>query len=167
MSCLAARDSAVEQIRAGMLPLFPKMTVEAHPGVFTEQTIRRDAQRTPAILTSPVRAEDGTYRNGLTFVSRVLYRASAEDRLYDGALKIISALIPVIRKAEFNAYTKDTAIDAECLYTGALDAINVTLWAVKWETVLGDRAFIKEIPDDLGELEYVRGTAAVGVGSRA
>jgi len=95
MSYLAARDSAVEQIRAGMLPLFPKMTIDAHPGVFTEQTIKRDAQRTPAILTSLVRAADGTYGNSLTFVSWVLYRASSEDRLYDGALKIISALIPV------------------------------------------------------------------------
>jgi len=162
MSYLAARDSAVEQIKAGMLPLFPRMTIEAHPGVFTEQTIKRDAQRTPAILTSLVKAADGTYRNGLTFVSWVLYRASSEDRLYDGALKIISALIPVIRKADFNVYIKDTAIEAECLYTGALDAINVTMWAVKWELVLGDRAFIKEIPGDLGDLESFHGTAAIG-----
>jgi len=35
------------------------------------------------------------------------------------------------------------------------------MWAVKWELVLGDRAFIKEIPDDLGELEYVHGTSTV------
>jgi len=162
MSYLAARDSAVEQIRAGMLPLFPKMTVEAHPGVFTEQTLRRDAQRAPAVLTSLVRAADGTYANSLTFVSWVLHRASSEDRLYDGALKIISALIPVIRKADFNVYIKDTAIEAECLYTGALDAINVTMWAVKWELVLGDRAFIREIPGDLGDLDSVHGTAIVG-----
>jgi hypothetical protein len=29
---LTVRDAAVEQIRAGLLPLYPKMTVEAHPG---------------------------------------------------------------------------------------------------------------------------------------
>jgi len=162
MSYLAARDSAVGQIRAALLPVFPNLTVEAHPGVFTEATIKRDAQRAPAILTSLVRAEDGTHKNSLSFVSWVLHRASSEDLLYDGALKIISALIPAIRNADFNAYIKDTAIQAECLYTGALDTINVTMWAVKWELALGDRAFIREIPDDLGELESVHGTAIVG-----
>jgi len=111
------------------------------------------------VLTSLVKAADGMYANSLTFVSWVLHRASSEDRLYDGALKIISALIPVIRNADFDAYIKDTAIEAECLYTGALDAINVTMWAVKWELVLGDRAFIREIP---GDLESVHGTAIVG-----
>lgn len=70
---LAIRDAAVEQIKAGILPLYPKMTVEAHPGFFTEQSIKRDAQRTPAILTSLVRAVDGVYNNSVTFVSWVCY----------------------------------------------------------------------------------------------
>ena len=137
---LTIRDAAVKQIKEGILPLYPKMTIEAHPGFFTEQSIRKDAQRTPAILTSLVKAADGE-RNNITFVSWVLYRASTEDKLYDGALQIISALIPVIRKADFNIVIKDTNIEAECLYSGTLDAINITLWAVKWELVLGDHAF--------------------------
>jgi len=136
---LTIRDAAVEQIKNGIKPLYPKMTVEAHPGIFTEQSIKRDAQRTPAILTSLVKAADGE-RNNITFVSWVLYRAVSEDKLYDGALKIISALIPVIRKADFDLVIKDTNIEAECLYSGALDAVNITLWAVKWELVLGDHA---------------------------
>jgi hypothetical protein len=151
---LTIRDEAVEQIKTGILPMYPKMTVEAHPGFFTEQSIKKDAQRTPAILTSLVKASDGE-RNNITFVSWVLYRASSVDKLYDGALKIVSALIPVIRKADFNLVIKDTNIEAECLYSGSLDAINITLWAVKWELALGDHAV-------RGESEYLEDLEQVG-----
>jgi hypothetical protein len=162
-SLLAVRDAAVEQIRAGIRPLYPQMTIEAHPGIFTEQSIKRDALRTPAILTSLVKAADGE-RNAVTFVSWVLYRASSEDKLYDGALKIVSALIPVIRKADFDLAIKDTNIEAECLYSGALDAINITLWAVKWELALGDHA-VRGEGESLSGLEGIGGydgTTTVG-----
>jgi hypothetical protein len=161
---LTVRDAAVEQIKAGMQSLYPKMTVEAHPGLFTEQSIKRDAQRTPAILTSLVKAADSIERNSVTFVSWVLYRAGSEDKLYDGALKIVSALIPVIRKADFDLVIKDTNIEAECLYSGALDAINITLWAVKWELVLGDHA-VRGEGESLSDLEQTggyEGTTVVG-----
>jgi len=162
MSYLKVRDAAVQQIEDGMLPLYPKMRIEAHPGAFTELAIKQEAQRTPAILTSLVNAADGVYSNSITFVSWVLYRASTKDTLYDGALKIISALIPVIRNANFDLAIKDTAIDAECLYSGALDAMAVTMWAVKWELVLGERAFIHLSPEDLKEIESFDGTIIVG-----
>jgi hypothetical protein len=77
-------------------------------------------------------------------------------------LKIVSALIPVIRKADFNLVIKDTNIEAECLYSGTLDAINITLWAVKWELALGGRAIQDAEPFD--ELEYFEGTTVVGAG---
>jgi hypothetical protein len=86
-----------------------------------------------------VRAADGRV-DSITFVSWVLYRATAADKLYDGALKIVSELIPVIRKADFPLAIKDTEIEAECLYSGSLDAINITLWAVKWELNLAGPA---------------------------
>jgi hypothetical protein len=159
---LEVRDKAVEQIKEGILPLYPKMTIEAHPGIFTEQSIKRDAQRTPAILTSLVKTSEGD-RNSITFVSWVLYRASSEDKLYSGALKIISALSLVIRKADFDLAIKDTNIESECLYSGTLDAINVTLWAVKWELVLGERAIQER--GSLEGLEFfdeLRGTAFAG-----
>jgi hypothetical protein len=170
---LTIRNAAVEQIRAGMLPLFPDMTVASHPGFFTEQTIKRDAQKTPAILTSLVKAADGKpagsiprERNSITFVSWVLYRANSADKLYDGALQIVSALIPVIRKADFDLVIKDTNIEAECLYSGALDAINITLWAVKWELVLG--AYALDGPGEslagLEKFDGYDGTAVIGTG---
>lgn len=160
---LTIRDKAVKQIKSGILPLYPQMTIEAHPGLFTEQSIKRDAQRTPAILTSLAKASDGE-RNAVTFISWVLYRASSVDKLYDGALKIVSALIPVIRKADFDLVIKDTNIEAECLYSGALDAINITLWAVKWELTLGDHA-VKGEGESLSDLEQTEGydgTTVVG-----
>ena len=83
MSFLAIRDKAAEQIKAGILPLYPRMTTEAHPGIFTEQSIKRDAQRTPAVLTGLVKAEDGE-RDAVTFVSWILYRAGGADKLYAG-----------------------------------------------------------------------------------
>jgi hypothetical protein len=162
---LAIREEAVNQIKTGILPLYPKMTIEAHPGFFTEQSIKRDAQRTPAILTSLVKAADGE-RNTITFVSWVIYRANSVDKLYDGALQIVSALIPVIRKADFDLAIKDTNIEAECLYSGTLDAINITLWAVKWELILGDHA-IRGAGESLADLETVGGydgTTIVGAG---
>ena len=162
MSYLKVRDEAVRQIKEGLLPLCPKMRIEAHPGAFTEQTIKQEAQRTPAILTSLVKAADGVYSNSVTFVSWVLYRASSEDLLYDGALKILSALIPVIGNAHFDLAIKDVPIEAECLYSGALDAMAVTLWAVKWELVLGERAFIHGSLEDLDQIESFDGTTNVG-----
>jgi hypothetical protein len=162
MTYLSIRDEAVKQIRAGIPD--PKITIEAHPGLFTETTLRQSAQRSPAILTSMVRATDGRGQNSITFVSWVLYRASSADKLYDGALKIVSALIPVIRKADFELVIRDTNITAECLYTGALDALNVTLWAVKWELVLGDRVQL-EVGTSLEDLEQggsYGGTTMVG-----
>jgi len=161
---LSIRDAAVEQIKAEILPLYPKMTIEAHPGLFTEQSIKRDAQRTPAILTSLVKAADSIERNNIIFVSWVLYRASTEDKLYDGVLKIISALIPVIREADFDLVIKDTNIEAECLYSGVLDAMNITLWAVKWELVLKDHAIRGKGEKllDLEQFEGYDGTTVVG-----
>jgi hypothetical protein len=102
-----------------------------------------------------VKASDGD-RNTITFVSWVLYRAGNADKLYDGALKIVSALIPIIRKADFDLVIKNANIEAERLYSVTLDAINITLWAVKWELVLGDKAVGGE-GETLEDLEQVGG----------
>jgi hypothetical protein len=161
---LTIRDEAVNQIKAGFAGN-PEIHIAAHPGWFTEKTIQQAAQRTPAILTSLVTAADGE-RNTVTFLSWVLYRAGSADKLYDGALKIVSALIPIIRKADFDLVIKDTNIEAECLFSGALDAANITLWAVKWELALKDHAVrgAGESLSDLGQFEGYDGTVITGTG---
>lgn len=67
------------------------------------------------------------------FVNWVVFRANNQDVLYDGALKIVSAVIPVIRNMDARwCIDGGREIEAECLYSGSLDKINVILWAVKW-----------------------------------
>jgi hypothetical protein len=136
------RNEAVEQIKTaftgkdGKCPVF----IEAHPGRFDEAEIRRLAGRAPAVLTSLMGVDDET--NGFEFVSWVLARAQGKDRLYDTALGIVSALVPAIRELDAD-YSTDAphGIEAECLYSGSLDAINVTLWAVRWTWELRKSVF--------------------------
>jgi hypothetical protein len=159
------RDEAVSQIKAAFTEN-KKLHITAHPGRFDEAEIKRLANQTPAILTSFMRYTDEDHTVG--FVSWVLYRSDSKDRLYDGALKIVSALIPVIGNldAEWSVGSgKD--LEAECLYSGPLDQINITLWGVKWKW------HIRELYLDNGEggifipdLEYFEGyDAAHNIGS--
>ncbi|MEL3907912.1 MAG: hypothetical protein P1P64_02725 [Treponemataceae bacterium] len=128
--------------------------VSSHPGKFDEAEIRRLMQRTPAILTSlmSIKDEDITDESYLEFVSWILYRASNKDRLYDGALSIVSALIGVIKNLDSPiSFGGGNGIQAECLYTGSLDKINASLWAVRWKlkgrAVNSDGVIV--LPDDL------------------
>jgi hypothetical protein len=108
-----------------------KLHIAAHPGRFDEAEIRRLAARSPAILTSFLRYSDDGHSTD--FVSWVMCRADGKDRLYDGALNLVSALIPVIRNLDCDwSADRPEGIGAECLYSGTLDQINVTLWGVKW-----------------------------------
>jgi len=151
------RDEAIKQIKAAFAAN-KKLRIEAHPGLFNEAEIRRLANQAPAILTSFIRYSDKD--NIVSFVSWVLYRADTKDRLYDGALKIVSALIPVLRNIDTDwSYTGGgQGVEAECLYSGTLDQINVTLWGVKWEWQIRDTVF-----DDgeggvrLDDLDYFEG----------
>jgi hypothetical protein len=150
------RDEAISQIKAAFAKN-KKLHIAAHPGVFNEAEIKRLANQTPAILTSFMRytGEDHT----IDFVSWVLYRADGKDRLYDGALKIVSALIPIIEDLDAVwSIGSGKDIAAECLYSGSLDQINITLWGIKWKwhinelTLNGDEGGIL-----LHDLEYFEG----------
>ena len=150
------RDEAIKQIKAA-LAKNDKLHIAAHPGLFNEAEIRRLANKPLAILTSLMRYSDED--NTASFVSWVLYQANNKDRLYDGALKIVSALVPVLRgiDAEWSIGGGE-GIDAECLYTGTLDQIGVTLWGVRWDWQLNATVF-----DDgeggarLDDLDYFEG----------
>ena len=163
---LDIRDSVVAQIKeqfAGQ----KQIHVAAHPGTFNEEEIRRLVTRTPAILTSLMRISDRDVNDEsfCDFVNWVLYRANNQDTLYDGALKIVSALIPVIRNLDAGwSIDGGRGIEAECLYSGSLDKINITLWAVKWRWQVRGAVFDGEegailLPDDLDWFEgYDAGT---------
>jgi len=158
------RDDAIKQIKAAFAKN-KKLHIAAHPGLFNEAEIKRLANQTPAILTSFIRFSEKD--NIISFVSWVLYRADSKDRLYDGALKIVSALIPVLRgiDAEWSIGGAD-GIDAECLYSATLDQINVTLWGVRWDlqipsTVLDDGEGGVRL-DDLDYFEGYDATHLIG-----
>ena len=163
---LDIRNSVVAQIKeqfAGQKSIH----VAAHPGTFNEEEIRRLVTRTPAILTSLMRISDRDVNDEsfCDFVNWVLYRANNQDTLYDGALKIVSALIPCLRNLNARwSIDGGRGIEAECLYSGSLDKINITLWAVKWRWQVRGAVFDGEegailLPDDLDWVEgYDAGT---------
>ena len=91
-------------------------------------------------------------------------------------LKYTSLLIPVIRsipnESKYNG-TDVTDIDAENLYSGTLDNINISMWAVAWTwnvraTQIPDGTFATD--DELEMFEGADGTLKVeerAVGSKA
>ena len=163
---LDIRDNVVKQIKDNF-SADKRIHVIAHPGIFDGEEIRRLAMQTPAILTSIVRVSDQDVQDDsfCDFVSWVLYRADNQDRLYDGALKILSSLIPVIRNIDAEwTIGGGTGINAECLYSGSLDRINVTLWAVRWRLqtrAMATGGFIP-MPEDLDYFEGYNATHVIG-----
>lgn len=134
---LDIRNEAVKVIQTAFKNKEIKINVSAHAGRFTEAEIRRLANQTPAVLTSLMNIADGdgTDNSVCRFVTWVLVRADNKDKIYDSGLIYISLLIPVIRSipnASIYNSTDVADIEAENLYTGTLDSINISMWAVSW-----------------------------------
>lgn len=150
---LDIRDAVVKQLQAAFAH-DKRITVSSHPGNFDEAEIRRLMQKTPAVITSlaHIRDEDVEDDCFIEFVSWVLYRADNHDRLYNGALSLVSAVVGAIKRVLLPvSFGGGRSINAECLYTGSLDKINATLWAVRWKLrarAVNDDGVIV-LPDDL------------------
>lgn len=150
---LDIRNAVVKQLQAAFAH-DKRITVSSHPGNFDEAEIRRLMQKTPALITSLARIRDDEIEDEcfIEFVSWVLYRADNQDRLYDGALSLVSAVVGAIKSLHLPvSFGGGRSINAECLYSGSLDKINATLWAVRWKLVaraVNDGGVIV-LPDDL------------------
>lgn len=150
---LDIRDAVVKQLHAAFAH-DKRITVSSHPGNFDEAEIRRLMQKTPAVITSlaHIRDEDVEDDCFIEFVSWVLYRADNQDRLYNGALSLVSAVVGAIKRVLLPvSFGGGRSINAECLYSGSLDKINATLWAVRWKLharAVNDDGVIV-LPDDL------------------
>lgn len=160
MTYLKMRDAAVKIIGDKLSKVKPKVFVSSHAGKFTEDDIRRCVQRSPSVLTTIMKiadAGDGTDNSECYMTSWVLYRADNRDRLYDGGLLLVSMLIPILKSIDVEGSYEVSDIDAENLFTGTLDKINVTLWAVSWKWKV--RAAVLPEGEILfdGELEMFRG----------
>ena len=128
------RNHAVDYL-ARCFALRKGLVVEAHPGRFDEAEIRRLVQRAPAILTSfmGLEEEGETDEQTLRFVTWVLVRADARDKLFDDALVLLSVLVPLLRGIDADwSHGGAKKIDAQNLYTSQGATINVGLWAVSW-----------------------------------
>ena len=158
---MSARDAAVGQIRAAFAE--PGFHVAAHPGRFSEQDIRQAAQKTPAILTALLRVRESD--DTADFASFVLYRANNKDRIYDGALSVVTKLTAVLKTLDHElALDVPGEISAECLFTGSLEAINVTLWAVSWSWKFIPHSMVGGI-ESLDDIEFFDGIdATYGIG---
>lgn len=172
------RNEAVKIIQNAFQNQKLKINIEAHAGRFTESEIRRLATKTPAILTSLMQISDGggTDNSECRFISWVLVRADNKDKIYDLGLKLTSVLIPVIRNIPNQSVYNSadvTDIEAENLYTGTLDSINISMWAVSWTwnvraMQLGNGTFATD--DELEIFEGADGTLDIekrAVGSKA
>lgn len=150
---LDIRNAVVKQLQAAFAH-DKRITVSSHPGNFDEVEIRRLMQKTPALITSLAHIRDDEIEDEcfIEFVSWVLYRADNQDRLYDGALSLVSAVVGAIKSLHLPvSFGGGRSINAECLYSGSLDKINATLWAVRWKLVaraVNDGGVIV-LPDDL------------------
>ena len=155
---LDIRDAVVKQLQAAFAH-DKRITVSSHPGNFDEAEIRRLMQKTPAVITSLARIRDDEIEDEcfIEFVSWVLYRADNQDRLYNGALSLVSAVVGAIKRVLLPvSFGGGRSINAECLYSGSLDKINATLWAVRWKLharAVNDDGVIV-LPDDL---DWVKG----------
>lgn len=166
MTFLDIRNSVVDQIKAAFRKS-GRIHIAAHPGNFDEAELRRLMQTTPAILTSLVGINDEDVADEcyIDFVTWVLYRSDNKDRLYDGALSLVSVLVGIIKNLDNPAsYGGGTKINAQCLYTGSLDKINATLWAVRWR--LNARSVFSGgdivLPDSMENFEGYDSSLTVG-----
>lgn len=166
LTYLDVKNNVIEQIQAAFKS-DKRVTVKNHAGNFDEAEVRRLMQSTPAILTSLVEIndEDEADECYIEFVSWVLYRADNRDKLYDGALALVSALVGVIKNIDNPvSFGGGKKIRAECLYTGSLDKINATLWAVRWRLyarAVNDEGVIP-LPHELDWFKGYEATLKVG-----
>jgi len=158
------RDTAVNHIKNTFTE--KGFHIASHPGRFTVSDIKEAAQRTPAILTSILRARESD--DSVEFASFILYRATNVDRLYNGALSIASKLIATLKALDHNySLNIPEEISAECLFSGSLEQINITLWAVSWSWHLQPHTLAGEL-GSLDDLDFFNGFDAVhNVGSSA
>jgi hypothetical protein len=161
VSYKAMRDAVTTALSDAFKAVRAKVTVESGPGLFSEESIRLLSQRAPALVTSlmRVRPADAPTDQVLEMVTWVVVRGDSADRLFDQALVLMSLLVPTLRDLDAPwSIGGAEGIDATNRYTTTGAAINLSLWAVKWNwTVrafqIGDAEGGVLTPDELALFE--------------
>ncbi|KAB7624323.1 hypothetical protein [Alkalilimnicola sp. S0819] len=136
MRLLSFRDAVVAGISQALTEL---KSCEAHGGRFDEKELRRYALRAPAVLVAvrriPALAAENEITPTLTCAAFVVTR-DARGRPRDAAgLALVEALLQVVAN---NTWGLDWAhrpqrLEADNLYSAALDKQGVALWGVAWQ----------------------------------
>ncbi|WP_020613105.1 hypothetical protein [Sediminispirochaeta bajacaliforniensis] len=128
------RDTAVNTLK-NLFQDNKKLKVEAHPGVFDLEELKRIAVKAPAILSSLM---DIDWDNGvLNFSTFIIVRASTQDKLFDDTLKVLSTLLPALEALDADwSIGGGKNINAKNLYSASTGSLNISLWAVSWEWMI-------------------------------
>lgn len=138
------------------------LIVDAHPGVFDVEELKRIALRAPAILTGLMDI-DANDNHKLKFSTWIVVRGSTKDTLFDAALRYLTVVIPALK--EIDAEWSDGGakeVSARNLFTTSTAALNVGIWVVVWSwNVRGDCIQVVDdetiggilLPDELGTFE--------------
>lgn len=139
MTLSQARAAVVAALQAQ----FPTLKVEAHGGRFTEKEVALMLSKAPAMLVSPVGFPAMTPQGPMHWKADVdwaLY-VFAADTATTGrdvvALDVVQELMTWLPEqrwglAESRLMARDS-LTAENLYTGHINILRVSLWALTWQ----------------------------------
>lgn len=129
---LDVRNEVVRQIKEAFGNT--EISIEAYPGKIDEQALKNFPLLTPSILTSLIGITDeGENNSYCEFVTYILYRKDVQEASSDRNLKIVSALVPVIRNLDTDWAYDVKDIKAENLFSSSSSEASITLWAISYK----------------------------------
>ncbi len=145
ISYIDIRDEAVNNLKETFKSV-KGLAIEAHPGVFDVDELKRVALRSPAVLTSLMDV-DANEKHTMKFSSWVIVRATNRDKLFDAALGILTVLIPALKGMD-SAWSEGGASDvvAHNLFSNDSAQVNVGIWVVSWNWKVREES-LEVLPD--------------------
>ena len=142
MSTLVTYRKAVEARVTEVMPIGPDgiRTITTHVGEFGPREVEEYAASAPAIILAPlgfpeVGRAGGMVRATLNYGAFILTKSMANDSRGDIALAVIEELLKILPYENWSVEACAQVprdIEAGNLYTGKVDDMGVSLWAVRW-----------------------------------
>lgn len=160
MSTLVKYRKAVEAKVREVLPGGPDgvRTVVTHVGEFGPDEVERYAASAPAVILAPLGFADISRAGGmvlaaLNYAAFVLTKSMANDSRGDIAMAVMEELFKILPYEKWSVEACAQAprdIEAGNLYTGKVDEMGVSLWAVRWrQTVQIQATDVSDLADFL------------------
>lgn len=130
---------AVESVFHQSLP--QDITISTHMGEFGEEEIRRFMVKTPAVVLAPLAVDKVTRAGGNALVSAhwaafIMTRDKPELSRGFAALAITEAVLGFIPFTTFGCARAPEDVESANLYSGKVDRMGLTLWAVRWRSMI-------------------------------